>query len=74
MRNAVINNLNAPDLRGDVGDLWENFAIAERMKRNHNQRLFPNSYFRRSHRKQEIDQLFIETAQGGQDIGGVEVS
>ena len=55
MRNAVINNLNAPDLRGDVGDLWENFAIAERMKRNHNQRLFPNSYFRRSHQKQEID-------------------
>lgn len=23
MRNAVINNLNAPDLRSDVGGLWE---------------------------------------------------
>ena len=57
MRNAVINNLNAPNLRGDVGGLWENFVIAERMKRNHNQRLFPNCYFWRSHQKQEIDYL-----------------
>jgi predicted AAA+ superfamily ATPase len=57
MRNAVINNLNAPDLRSDVGGLWENFVIAERMKRNHNQRLFPNTYFWRSHQKQEIDYL-----------------
>jgi predicted AAA+ superfamily ATPase len=57
MRNAVINNLNAPDLRSDVGGLWENFVIAERMKRNHNQRLFPNCYFWRSHQKQEIDYL-----------------
>jgi predicted AAA+ superfamily ATPase len=55
MRNAVINNLNAPDLRSDVGGLWENFVIAERIKRNHNQRLFPNCYFWRSHQKQEID-------------------
>jgi hypothetical protein len=57
MRNAVINNLNAPDLRSDVGGLWENFAIAERMKWNHNQSLFPNTYFWRSHQKQEIDYL-----------------
>ena len=57
MRNAVINNLNAPDLRGDVGGLWENFVIAERMKRNHNQRLFPDCCFWRSHQKQEIDYL-----------------
>jgi predicted AAA+ superfamily ATPase len=57
MRNAVINNLNAPDLRSDVGGLWENFVIAERMKRNQNQRLFPNCYFWRNHQKQEIDYL-----------------
>jgi predicted AAA+ superfamily ATPase len=57
MRNAVINNLNAPDLRSDVGGLWENFVIAERMKRNHNQSQFPNTYFWRSHQKQEIDYL-----------------
>ncbi len=57
IRNAVINNLNPPDLRGDAGGLWENFIIAERMKRNHNQGLFPNAYFWRSHQKQEIDYL-----------------
>ena len=57
MRNAVINNLNAPDLRSDVGGLWENFVIAERIKWNHNQGRFPNSYFWRSHQKQEIDYL-----------------
>lgn len=62
MRNAVINNLNAPDLRSDVGGLWENFVIAERMKRNHNQRLFPSCYFWRSHQKQEID--YIEELNG----------
>ncbi|MBU2235022.1 MAG: DUF4143 domain-containing protein [Proteobacteria bacterium] len=27
------------------------------MKRNHNQGLFPNAYFWRSHQKQEIDYL-----------------
>jgi len=54
-RNAIINNLNAPDLRGEVGGLWANFVIAERIKWIHNQRLFPNCYFRRSHQKQKID-------------------
>ena len=29
IRNAVINNLNPPELRSDVGGLWENFVIAE---------------------------------------------
>ena len=57
IRNAVINNLNPPELRNDVGGLWENFVIAERMKRHHNQQLFPNTYFWRSHQKQEIDYL-----------------
>src|SRR4030042_685035 len=51
----VIINLNAPELRGDEGGLWENFLITERLKRSHNQRLFPSCYFRRSHQKQEID-------------------
>jgi len=38
-----------------VGGLWESFVNAERMKRNHNQRLFPNCYFRRRRQKQEIN-------------------
>jgi hypothetical protein len=57
IRNAVINNLNPPELRGDVGGLWENFVIAERVKRNHDQQLFPSTFFWRSHQGQEIDYL-----------------
>jgi len=57
MRNAVINNLNPPALRSDVGGLWENFVIAERMKSNHNQGRFPNTWFWRSHQQQEVDYL-----------------
>ena len=57
IRNAIINNFNPPELRNDIGSLWENFVIAERLKRNHNQQLFPHAYFWRSHQKQEIDYL-----------------
>jgi predicted AAA+ superfamily ATPase len=57
IRNAVINNLNPPDLRSDTGGLWENFIISERIKRNHNQQSFPNTFFWRSHQKQEVDYL-----------------
>lgn len=57
VRNAVINNLNPPELRSDIGGLWKNFVVAERMKRNHNEQIFPNTYFWRSHQRQEIDYL-----------------
>jgi len=57
LRNAVVNNLNPPDLRPDVGALWENFVICERMKANHNRGRFPNVWFWRSHQKREIDYI-----------------
>jgi len=57
IRNAVINDLNPPELRGDVGGLWEDFVIAERMKRDHDRQVFPSAYFRRSRGVQEIDHL-----------------
>ncbi len=57
VRNAVINNLNPPALRTDIGALWENFVICERMKANHNRGRFPGCWFWRSHQKQEIDYL-----------------
>lgn len=34
IRNSLIKNFNAMHLRNDVGNLWENFVIAERLKRN----------------------------------------
>jgi len=57
IRNAVINNLNPTTLRADVGGLWENFVITERMKWNHNHERFPNGYFWRNRQRQEIDYI-----------------
>lgn len=57
IRNALINNLNALELRQDVGPLWENFIIGERRKWNSNLGVSVNSYFWRTHKQQEIDYL-----------------
>jgi len=62
VRNVLINNLNPLHLRGDVGALWENFMISERMKRNRNHGLTRNVYFWRTHGQQEID--YLEEAGG----------
>ncbi|MCW1966690.1 MAG: ATP-binding protein [Anaerolineae bacterium] len=32
VRNVLINNLNALTLRNDIGALWENYVVAERLK------------------------------------------
>lgn len=57
VRNALINNFNRFELRQDVGQLWENFMISERMKYNGNRRSYVNVYFWRTHRQEEIDYL-----------------
>jgi predicted AAA+ superfamily ATPase len=44
-------------MRIDTGHLWENFIIAERIKYNANRGIWVNSYFWRTHQKQEIDYL-----------------
>ncbi len=55
VRNAVINNFSPLSLRQDVGAMWENYLISERMKRNHNGRLHHEFYFWKTYDKQEID-------------------
>jgi len=62
IRNALINNFNALHLRQDVGPLWENFMISERLKWNANNMIQVNTYFWRTHQQQEID--FIEEKGG----------
>ncbi len=57
IRNAVINNFNPMHMRQDVGQIWENFIISERIKRNSNIQRSVNSYFWRTHQQQEIDYL-----------------
>jgi len=62
IRNALIENFNSLDFRDDLGKLWENFLIIERMKRNEYQQISSNNYFWRNYSQQEID--FIEEKDG----------
>ena len=55
IRNALISNFNPLDLRQDIGALWENFLVAERLKRNHYEQHYANYYFWRTYQQQEID-------------------
>lgn len=55
IRNAVINNFNPLSLRDDVGALWENYIITERMKRNEYVGQSMDSYFWRTYDQKEID-------------------
>lgn len=62
IRNVLISNFSNIDLRQDKGSLWENFLISERLKNNHYQRKYANTYFWRTHDKAEID--YIEEEDG----------
>ncbi|MBR5640503.1 MAG: ATP-binding protein [Muribaculaceae bacterium] len=57
IRNALIADYRAPEVRQDIGSLWENFVIAERMKSNEYYHRWVNRYFWRTKQQQEIDYL-----------------
>lgn len=57
IRNALIADYNAPEVRQDIGALWENFVVSERMKSNEYYHRWVNSYFWRTKQQQEIDYL-----------------
>lgn len=57
VRNAIINNFNPLSSRTDVGALWENFLISERMKYLAYNHLDAWKYFWRTTAQQEIDYL-----------------
>lgn len=62
IRNAVISDFRQPENRTDIGALWENFIIAERVKQISYSRDFVNLWFWRTLQQQEID--LIEEADG----------
>jgi len=62
LRNAVISNFNALDIRNDKGALWENFLISERIKKLNYHKIYTNTYFWRTIQQQEID--WIEEKDG----------
>jgi predicted AAA+ superfamily ATPase len=57
VRNAILNNFAPLSLRQDVGALWENFMVSERVKQNSYNRDFRKIYFWRIQTQQEIDLL-----------------
>lgn len=62
IRNALISNFATIEARQDVGPLFENYVIAERMKHNHYTKNYANAFFWRTKAQQEID--YIEERNG----------
>lgn len=63
IRNGVIGNMAPVTLRSpeELGHMWENFIITERIKRNeYAGRTFVKHYFWRTQQKKEIDLIEIE--------------
>lgn len=57
IRNALIGDFNPPKLRKDLGGLWENFLVIERLKYCANHQRLANHYFWRRYGGAEIDYL-----------------
>ncbi len=55
IRNAVIENFNPIENRNDVGVLWENFIVMERLKKQAYHKIYANNYFWRTYDQKEID-------------------
>lgn len=63
VRNAIINNFNPIALRTDIGELWENYLVSERIKAINYARRHTDFYFWRTYDQQEIDWLELENGQ-----------
>jgi predicted AAA+ superfamily ATPase len=62
IRNALIASFALPELRTDIGALWENYLISERKKFIQYNNLWANSYFWRTQDQQEVD--YVEDMDG----------
>jgi hypothetical protein len=69
VRNAILNNFLPIDLRNDVGHLWENFVIAERIKSSNNNLERYIRSFARTYDMSEVD--LIEEKDG--EVKGYEI-
>lgn len=62
IRNAVINNFNILTMRDDIGKLWENFLVIERLKAQAYRGIYANNFFWRTWVQQEVD--WVEEREG----------
>ena len=62
IRNMLIENFNPLEYRQDTGFLWENFLMAERIKKMAYTPIFGSIYFWRTYGGAELD--FVEERDG----------
>ncbi len=62
IRNAIISDMRLLSMRQDIGSLWENYLITERIKRNTYLNEHTQYYFWRNYNQQEVD--LIELSDG----------
>ncbi len=55
IRNSLISNFNQIENRTDIGALWENFLISERIKHLKYNKIYANYWFWRTKEQKEID-------------------
>lgn len=62
IRNAILRRFQPLEIRDDIGALWENYCVSERVKLNFNLGRSPNRYFWRTTQQAEID--YVEEISG----------
>jgi hypothetical protein len=62
IRNALIGDMKPIESRNDIGILWENYIISERIKYQQYKQMLVYNYFWRTYDQQEID--WIEDREG----------
>lgn len=62
IRNAIIAQFNDLDMRNDIGALWENFLVSERLKLQEYAPIYTNNYFWRTWEQREVD--WVEEREG----------
>ena len=62
IRNALINNFNLLIRRDDVGALWENYLVMERLKKQQYKQVWSHNFFWRTYDQKELD--WVEDREG----------
>ncbi|MCK9523595.1 MAG: ATP-binding protein [Proteobacteria bacterium] len=57
IRNAVLDDFRPVDARPDIGHLWENYLVSERLKRNEYMDVPPSHFFWRTRDQFEVDYI-----------------
>ncbi|MEM6726505.1 MAG: DUF4143 domain-containing protein, partial [Bacteroidota bacterium] len=68
IRNTIIGQFDDLSIRNDVGALWENFLVSERIKQNRYKLNLAKPYFWRTTQQQEVDYVEVK----GDQVAGFE--